>query len=252
MMLSIENLSVQRDEKLILHQVSLSIPKGEIHALMGPNGSGKSTLALSLAGNPSYQITEGKVLFNEEDLLALTPELRAQKGLFLSFQNPVEIPGINNRYFLRTAYQAIQEARGLKDIDPGEFISFLKEKTQMLNLPEKLLDRNLNEGFSGGEKKFNEILQMLVLSPTFIVLDEIDSGLDLDALNKISDIITQFHDKNRSFLIISHYPRLLEKLTLHKIHIMQNGKIVHSGNKQILSQLEKGGYAQFSEGGIDD
>lgn len=243
MMLNIENLSVSREEKEILHDVNLTIPEGEIHVLMGPNGSGKSTLAMTLAGNPLYQITQGKVLFKEQNLLALSPEARAQQGLFLSFQSPLEIPGINNNYFIRSAYNAIQRARNQPEIDAHDFLSLVKTKALSVGLSEDLLKRNVNDGFSGGEKKCNEILQMLILDPQFIILDEIDSGLDIDTLKKISNIIAAAKNKNRSFLLITHYPRLLEHIAVDKIYIIQGGTITRTGDKTLLPQLEKEGYA---------
>lgn len=243
MILQIKNVSVSREEKEILHHIDLTIPRGEIHVLMGPNGSGKSTLAMTLAGNPLYKITQGKILFKEKDLLSLSPEKRAQEGLFLSFQNPIEIPGVNNSYFIRSAYNAIQRARNKPEIDAHSFLDLIKSKAQALGLDETLLRRSVNDGFSGGEKKCNEILQMLIFEPELVILDEIDSGLDIDTLKKVSTIIAAAKNKDRSFLLITHYPRLLEHLAIDKIYIIQQGAITRTGDKSLLSQLEKEGYA---------
>lgn len=243
MMLTVENLSVSREEKTILHDLNLNIPKGEIHVLMGPNGSGKSTLAMTLAGNPLYQVTQGKILFKEKDLLTLSPEERAQQGLFLSFQSPIEIPGINNNYFIRSAYNAIQRAKNQPEIDAHHFLELIKNKAQSLGLNEALLQRSVNDGFSGGEKKCNEILQMLILDPQLVILDEIDSGLDIDTLKKVSTVIAAAKNADRSFLLITHYPRLLEHISVDKIYIIQKGTITQTGDKTLLPQLEKEGYA---------
>lgn len=243
MMLQIKNISVSREEKEILHHIDLAIPPGEIHVLMGPNGSGKSTLAMTLAGNPLYQVTQGNILFKEKDLLALSSEERAQQGLFLSFQNPIEIPGVNNSYFIRSAYNAIQRVRNQPEISAHDFLDLIKNKAKALGLQEALLQRSVNDGFSGGEKKCNEILQMLILEPQLVILDEIDSGLDIDTLKKVSAIIASFKNKNRSFLLITHYPRLLEQLPIDKIYIIQQGSITRTGDKSLLYQLEKEGYA---------
>lgn len=245
-MLNIDNLHVTFDDKAILHGINLSIPKGEIHALMGPNGSGKSTLAMTLVGNPHYKVTTGSVQLNSTDLLELTPEQRAQKGLFLGFQNPVEIPGVGNSYFIRSAYNSIQKANGQPEMEADAFLKLIKQKIVELKLPDSLLQRGVNQGFSGGEKKCNEILQMLILKPKLVILDEIDSGLDIDTLKRVADILVGFREANRSILLITHYPRLLEYITVDKLHVIQAGKITQSGSNELLKQLESQGYEGLS------
>lgn len=241
-MLHIQNLHVSFNEKAILRGVDLSIPKGEIHALMGPNGSGKTTLAMALAGNPQYTITEGSVTLEEHDLLTLTTEQRAQKGIFLAFQNPIEIPGVNNSYFIRAALNSIQKANGLPDIEADTFLTLMKQKIEDLKLPAALLKRGMNEGFSGGEKKCNEMLQMLMLDPKLAILDEIDSGLDLDTLKRVTQVISAYRNSNKSILLITHYPRLFDYLDVDKVHIIQEGKITQSGSAALVKQLERQGY----------
>lgn len=245
-MLNIENLHVSFDDKAILHGINLTIPKGEIHALMGPNGSGKSTLAMTLAGNPHYKISEGTVQLEHSNLLELTTEQRAQKGVFLGFQNPIEIPGVGNSYFIRSAYNSIQKANGEPEMEADEFLKLIKQKILELKLPDSMLQRGVNQGFSGGEKKCNEILQMLILNPKLVILDEIDSGLDIDTLKRVADIIVGFRDANRSILLITHYPRLLEYISVDKLHIIQAGKITQSGSSELLKQLESQGYEGLS------
>lgn len=240
--LHVQNLHVSFHEKTILRGVDLSIPKGEIHALMGPNGSGKTTLAMTLAGHPQYTITGGAVTLEEQDLLTLTTEQRAQKGLFLAFQNPIEIPGVNNSYFIRSALNSIQKANGLPDIEADAFLTLMEQKIEDLKLPPSLLKRSLNEGFSGGEKKCNEILQMLMLNPKLAILDEIDSGLDLDTLKRVTEVIRAYRTSNKSILLITHYPRLFDYLNVDKIHIIQEGKITQSGPAALVKQLEHRGY----------
>lgn len=241
-MLCIKNLSVELNGKGIIHNINLTVPKGEIHALMGPNGSGKSTLAKSLAGDPTYLVSNGRIELESADISDSSAESRAQKGLFIGFQNPIEIPGVGNSYFIRSALNAIRRSNHQPEIDASDFLKLIKDKIKDLNLPESLLQRGVNQGFSGGEKKCNEILQMLILEPKLIILDEIDSGLDIDTLKRVADIIIGFKDINRSFLLITHYPRLLEYISVDKIHIIQNGNITHTGDKTLLSQLEKKGY----------
>lgn len=241
-MLHIQNLHVSFNEKVILRGVDLSIPKGEIHALMGPNGSGKTTLAMALAGNPHYTITEGSITLEQHDLLTLTAEQRAQKGVFLAFQNPIEIPGVNNSYFIRSALNSIQKANGRPEIEADDFLTLMKQTIQDLKLPPSLLKRGVNEGFSGGEKKCNEILQMLILNPKLVILDEIDSGLDLDTLKRVTEVISAYRHPNKSILLITHYPRLFDYLVVDKIHIIQEGKITQSGSTALVKQLERQGY----------
>jgi Fe-S cluster assembly ATP-binding protein len=245
-MLHVQNLHVSFNEKAILRGVDLSIPKGEIHALMGPNGSGKTTLAMALAGNPQYTITEGSVTLEEHDLLTLTTEQRAQKGIFIAFQNPIEISGVNNSYFIRAALNSIQKANGRPDIEADAFLTLMKQKIEDLKLPVSLLKRGMNEGFSGGEKKCNEMLQMLMLDPKLAILDEIDSGLDLDTLKRVTQVISAYRNANKSILLITHYPRLFDYLDVDKIHIIQEGKITQSGPIALVKQLEHQGYEGFN------
>lgn len=241
-MLHVQNLHVSFNEKAILRGVNLSIPKGEIHALMGPNGSGKTTLAMALAGNPHYTITEGSVTLEQDDLLTFSTEQRAQKGIFLAFQNPIEIPGVNNSYFIRAALNSIQKANGRPDIEADAFLTLMKQKIEDLKLPVSLLKRGMNEGFSGGEKKCNEMLQMLMLDPKLAILDEIDSGLDLDTLKRVTQVISAYRNPNKSILLITHYPRLFDYLVVDKVHIIQEGKITQSGSAALVKQLEHQGY----------
>ena len=241
-MLVIKNLCAKTEEKNILLGINLSIQPGEIHVIMGPNGSGKSTLANVLAGHPDYQITDGFIEFEHENINALSPEERAHKGLFLSFQYPVEIPGVNNMYFMRSAMNSILTARGQEEIDPIDFMTLIRKKAEILSMDETFLHRSVNEGFSGGEKKRNEILQMLMLEPKLAILDEIDSGLDVDALQMISNGINAFKNQNRSIILVTHYQRLLNYVTPDYVHILQNGKIVKSGNKELAVEIENNGY----------
>jgi Fe-S cluster assembly ATP-binding protein len=246
-MLAIKNLHATiQDEKQniksILHGLNLAINPGEVHAIMGPNGSGKSTLVNVLAGRDEYQITNGSVLFGNENLLILTPEERALRGLFLAFQYPTEIPGVNNMYFLRTALNSLRKQKGLPAIDAADFLLLVKNKIKEVNLDEALLQRAVNEGFSGGEKKRNEILQMLVLEPNFIMLDEIDSGLDIDALQMIAHCVNSLRCVDRSMLIVTHYQRLLNYIQPDVVHVMINGKILQSGDKTLALELEARGY----------
>lgn len=247
-MLSIKNLKVNTQTgQPILQGISLEIKPGEVHVIMGPNGSGKSTLANVLVGRDDYQVIEGHIQFQDVDLLSLSPEARAAMGLFLAFQYPVEIPGVSNLSFLKTALNNLRKQRGENELDAFEFLSFVKEKAKLLNMSDEFLQRALNEGFSGGEKKRNEILQMLVFDPSLIILDEIDSGLDIDALQLISKTINetrkQFRDK--AIVIITHYQRLLNYIEPDYVHILAKGKIVKSGGKALAEQLEIEGFAPF-------
>ena len=247
-MITIENLHVSiQDEKQntkpILRGVNLTIKPGEIHAIMGPNGSGKSTLANVLAGRSDYQVTEGFVKKDNEDLLTLEPEARAARGLFLAFQYPTEIPGVNNMYFLRTALNSLRKQKGLSPLDAADFLQLIKSKIKEVGLNEDFLHRAVNEGFSGGEKKRNEILQMLMLEPSFIILDETDSGLDIDALQMVGRCVNGLRNEERSVLVVTHYQRLLDYIKPDVIHVMANGRILKSGDKSLALELEAKGYS---------
>lgn len=240
--LTIKNLQAAVDGKPILKGINLALEAGEVHAIMGPNGSGKSTLANVLAGQPGYAVTAGTVHYNEADLLALAPDERAHAGLFLSFQYPVEIPGISTIYFLKTALNAIRKARGEVELDAVDFLDYVKERLQLVGLDQSFLYRSLNEGFSGGEKKRNEILQMAVLEPKLAILDETDSGLDIDSLKVIAEGINQLRSPERTLLIITHYQRLLDYIKPDKVHVLHQGTIVRSGDASLASELEQQGY----------
>ena len=243
-MLSIQNLKAKIDNKEILKGLNLKINAGEVHAIMGPNGSGKSTLSNILSGKKGYEI-EGVVDFNNENLLNLETEERAHKGIFLAFQYPLEIPGVNTNTFLKTSLNAIKKARGEKELDALEFLKLIKEKSKELKFDEKILSRQLNVGFSGGEKKKNEILQMSILNPKLSILDETDSGLDIDALRIVSEGVNSFRTKNNSFLIITHYQRLLDYIKPDFVHVLKNGQIIKSGGPELAMDLEKKGYEDF-------
>ncbi len=244
-LLSIENLHVKVAGKEILKGLTLAIQPGEVHAIMGPNGTGKSTLANVLAGREGYEVTQGRVLYKGKDLLSLAPEERAWAGVFLAFQYPVEIPGVNNMYFLKAAINAARKQRGEPELDAMDFLSLAKDKAKLVEIDKKLLDRAVNEGFSGGEKKRNEIFQMAMLEPTFAVLDETDSGLDIDALKTVAGGVNALRRKDRSFLVITHYQRLLDYIVPDHVHVLLGGKIVRSGPKELALELEKSGYAAF-------
>ncbi|HMS55974.1 MAG TPA: Fe-S cluster assembly ATPase SufC [Fimbriimonadaceae bacterium] len=241
-MLEIKNLYASVEEKPILRGLSLTVRPGEVHAIMGPNGSGKSTLANIIAGRDDYEVTEGEILVDGVNILELAPEERAAMGLFLAFQYPVEIPGVSNMYFLRSALNAIKKARGEKEMDAMSFMKFVKEKTKLLHLDDNLLQRSVNEGFSGGEKKRNEIFQMAVLEPKYGVLDETDSGLDIDALKVVSDGVNALRSAERGFLVITHYQRLLNHIVPDFVHVLVDGRIVKSGGKELALELEAKGY----------
>jgi Fe-S cluster assembly ATP-binding protein len=244
-MLKIKNLKATINEKLILKGLDLDIKPGEVHAIMGPNGSGKSTLANVLSGKNGYEI-EGEINFNGMNLNDLKIEERAQKGIFLAFQYPLEIPGVNTNNFLRTSLNSVRKARGEKELDTLTFLKLIKEKAKELNIEEKFLSRQLNVGFSGGEKKKNEILQMKLLEPKLSILDETDSGLDIDALRIVADGVNSYKNKDNAFLIITHYQRLLDYIKPDFIHVLSAGKIVKTGNADLGEQLEKTGYANLS------
>ncbi len=241
-MLKIDNLHVKVDGKEILKGLTLTIPSGEVHAVMGPNGSGKSTLANVLAGRPGYEITAGSVTFEGRDLLALAPEERAREGVFLGFQYPVEIPGVNNVYLLKAAVNAARKHRGLEEVDAFEFLTLVKEKMRLMRMEESMLSRGVNEGFSGGEKKRNEILQMLVLEPRLAILDETDSGLDIDALKIVANGVNTLRSPERSLVLVTHYQRLLDYIVPDHVHVLVKGRIARSGDKSLALELERRGY----------
>jgi Fe-S cluster assembly ATP-binding protein len=241
-MLSIENLSVTVDGKKILNGLNLEVGTGEVHAIMGPNGSGKSTLAHVLAGRPGYTVTSGTVRYQGQDLLALAPEARAREGVFLGFQYPVEIPGVNNVYLLKAAANAVRKQRGLPEVDAFEFLGLVREKMQQMHMEDSFLSRGVNEGFSGGEKKRNEILQMLVLEPRLAILDETDSGLDIDALKVVAAGVNSLRSPERSFLLVTHYQRLLEYVVPDFVHVLVRGRIARSGDRSLALELERRGY----------
>ncbi|MEC7526323.1 MAG: Fe-S cluster assembly ATPase SufC [Myxococcota bacterium] len=244
-MLKIENLHVSVDGKAILKGIDLEIAPGEVHAIMGPNGSGKSTLSYVLAGREGYEVTKGRVLFEGEDLMEMDPEARAAKGVFLAFQYPVEIPGVNNVYFLKAAVNAIRRARGEAELDAIQFMKYAREKAKTVQLPQELLKRAVNSGFSGGEKKRNEIFQMAALEPKLAILDETDSGLDIDALRIVSDGVNALRSEERAMLVITHYQRLLDYIVPDKVHVLVGGKIAKSGDKELAKELESTGYAEI-------
>ena len=241
-MLEIKELRAKVGDKEILRGINLRVGEGEVHAVMGPNGSGKSTLAHVLSGKESYEVTAGEVLFQGKDLLAMSPEERAREGFFLGFQYPVEIPGVSTTYFLKAAVNAIRKHRGLEELDAMEFLSVLKEKMKLVEMDEALANRALNEGFSGGEKKRNEVLQMAVLDPTLAVLDETDSGLDIDALRVVAAGVNALRRSDRAMLLITHYQRLLNYVVPDFIHVLYDGQIVKSGTKELALELEVKGY----------
>ena len=241
-MLTIENLQVSVEGKPILKGLSLTVQAGRVHAIMGPNGSGKSTLAHVLAGREGYEVTGGSVRFGDEDLLALEPEERAHAGLFLAMQYPVEIPGVANMYFLRQAINAIRKARGQDEIPAAEFMRKVREQARLLGIGEELLKRDLNAGFSGGEKKRNEILQMALLEPRLCILDETDSGLDIDALRTVADGVNRLRSPERAFLVITHYQRLLDYIVPDVVHVMVDGRIQRTGGPELARELEERGY----------
>ena len=246
-MLSIKDLHVAIEDKAILQGLNLDVGSGEVHAIMGPNGSGKSTLSHVLAGREGYQVTAGEVLFEGQDLLALEPEQRAHQGIFLGMQYPVELPGVNNMMFMRESLNAIRRARGEAELDAVEFLQRVREKARLVELDEQLLKRNVNAGFSGGEKKRNEILQMAMLEPRLAILDETDSGLDIDALRIIAGGVNALRSPERSIILITHYQRLLDYIQPDSVHVLVDGRIVRSGDKQLALELEEKGYGWIEQ-----
>ncbi len=242
-MLEIRGLKAEVDGKEILHGIDLTVRPGEVHAIMGPNGSGKSTLAHVLSGRSGYTVTAGEVRLDGEDLLAMEPEERAHKGVFLGFQYPVELPGVNNSYFLKASLNAIRKARGEEELDSVAFMRLIKEKLKLLHLNQDLLKRPVNVGFSGGEKKRNEIFQMALLEPRLAILDETDSGLDIDALKVVSDGVNALRSPDRSVILVTHYQRLLNYIKPDFVHVLAKGRIIRSGDKQLALELEEKGYA---------
>jgi Fe-S cluster assembly ATP-binding protein len=247
MMLRVRNLHASVGGHEILRGIDLSIDKGEVHAIMGPNGSGKSTLARVLAGHPEYEVTGGEILYNGQDLLAMDPESRARAGVFMAFQYPVEIPGVNNAYFLKAALNAVRANRGEEELEAMEFMALVRDRMKQLGIDESLLNRPVNEGFSGGEKKRNEIFQMAVLEPALSVLDETDSGLDIDALRVVAHGVNAMRRPDRSFLLVTHYQRLLNYVVPDKVHVLADGRIIRSGGRELALELEEKGYGWLGE-----
>ena len=242
MLLEIKDLSVKVDDKDILKGLSLSVDSGEVHAIMGPNGSGKSTLARVLCGHPGYEATGGTVTYDGHDLLDMDPEERAREGVFMAFQYPVEIPGVNNSYFLKAALNALRKHKGQQELDAVEFLQVIREKAKLLEMDQSMLHRAVNEGFSGGEKKRNEIFQMAVLEPRLAILDETDSGLDIDALRIVANGVNALRSPNRAIVVVTHYQRLLDYIVPDFVHVLSNGRIVKSGGKELALELEDKGY----------
>jgi Fe-S cluster assembly ATP-binding protein len=242
MMLEIRNLHASVNGNEILNGINLKVNAGEVHAIMGPNGSGKSTLAQVLAGRETYQTTEGQVLYKGKDLLAMAPEDRAREGVFLAFQYPVEIPGVSNTYFLKAALNAVRKHNGLEELDAVEFLQLLKERMKLVEIDESLLNRPVNEGFSGGEKKRNEIFHMAILEPKLAILDETDSGLDIDALRIVADGVNKLRRKDNAIIVVTHYQRLLNYIVPDFVHVLVDGRIVKSGGKELALELEEKGY----------
>jgi Fe-S cluster assembly ATP-binding protein len=241
-MLKVDNLHVSVAGKAVLKGLSLEVNAGEVHAIMGPNGSGKSTLSYVLAGRPGYEVTAGTVRYDGQDLLALAPEERARAGVFLGFQYPVEIPGVNNVYLLKAAVNAARKHRGLPEVDAFEFLTLVKDKMKLMQMDEAFLSRGVNEGFSGGEKKRNEILQMLVLEPKLALLDETDSGLDIDALKVVARGVNTLRSPERAVVLVTHYQRLLDHIVPDRVHVLAKGRIIRSGDRSLALELEKRGY----------
>jgi len=251
-MLRIRNLHARVGEKAILKGIDLAANAGEVHAIMGPNGSGKSTLAQVLAGRDIYEVTQGEVLYDGRDLLAMKPEERAAAGVFMAFQYPVEIPGVSNTYFLRSALNSLRKQRGQEELDAFDFLEHVKARMSALDMPEALLNRSVNAGFSGGEKKRNEIFQLAVLEPRLAILDETDSGLDIDALKSVAASVNTLRSPDRAFVVVTHYQRLLDYIVPDFVHVMSNGRIVKSGDKGLALELEQNGYAELDESPVSE
>jgi Fe-S cluster assembly ATP-binding protein len=247
MLLEITDLKVKAEDKDILKGISLTVNAGEVHAIMGPNGSGKSTLARILSGHPGYEATGGSVTYDGKDLLEMDPEERACEGVFMAFQYPVEIPGVNNQYFLKAALNAVRKHKGLPELDAIEFIQLIKEKARLLEMDQTMLNRAVNEGFSGGEKKRNEIFQMAVLEPKLAILDETDSGLDIDALRIVANGVNALRSPERAMIVVTHYQRLLNYIVPDFVHVLSGGRIVRSGGKELALELEEKGYGWIDE-----
>jgi Fe-S cluster assembly ATP-binding protein len=246
-MLEIKNLRTRVEGSEILHGINLKVNAGEVHAIMGPNGSGKSTLAKVLAGREGYEVTEGSVLYEGQDLLAMPPENRAREGVFLGFQYPVEIPGVSNMYFLKAALNAIRKHRGLDELDAMDFIAYAKQRMKLVEMEESLINRAVNEGFSGGEKKRNEIFQMAILEPRLAILDETDSGLDIDAMKIVAQGVNALRREDRAIILVTHYQRLLNYIVPDRVHVLLDGRIVKSGDKDLALELEEKGYGWLEE-----
>ena len=247
-MLDIKNLQVRAEDKQILKGIDLHVNAGEVHAIMGPNGSGKSTLARALAGHPEYEVTAGEVTYDGKDLLDMDPDERARDGVFMAFQYPVEIAGVNNAYFLKAAVNAKRKHEGLPELDAMEFMQLIKEKSKLLDIDQSMLSRAVNEGFSGGEKKRNEIFQMALLEPRLAILDETDSGLDIDALKLVAAGVNAMRDPKRAIIVVTHYQRLLDYIVPDFVHVLSGGRIVKSGGKELALELEKRGYGWIETG----
>ncbi len=241
-MLEVTNLRVRAENKEILRGIDLTVGRGEVHAIMGPNGSGKSTLARALAGHPGYEVTAGEVRYEGQDLLAMAADERAREGVFMAFQYPVEIPGVNNAYFLKAALNARRKQQGLEEMDAMDFMVFIREKAKLLHVDEAMLQRSVNEGFSGGEKKRNEIFHMAVLEPRLAILDETDSGLDIDALKIVASGVNAMRAPDRSFVVVTHYQRLLNYIVPDYVHVLSEGRLVRSGGRELALELEEKGY----------
>ena len=248
-MLEVKNLQVRAEDKQILRGVNLTVNAGEVHAIMGPNGSGKSTLARALSGHPGYEVTGGQVWYDGKDLLDMPADERAREGVFMAFQYPVEIPGVNNAYFLKAALNARRKQMGLEELDAIDFMTFIKEKAAILQVDQAMLQRSVNEGFSGGEKKRNEIFHMAVLEPRLAILDETDSGLDIDALKIVSSGVNAMRNSNRSFIVVTHYQRLLNYIVPDFVHVLSDGLLVKSGGRELALQLEEKGYGWLEAAG---
>ena len=245
--LEIRDLHVRVEEQEILKGVDLVLEVGQVHALMGPNGSGKSTLALALAGREEYEITQGQILYRGEDLTEMDPETRAQAGVFMAFQYPVEIPGVSNTYFLKAALNSIRKARGEQELDAMDFLELVRERVKLVELDDKLINRPVNEGFSGGEKKRNEIFHLAILEPVLAILDETDSGLDIDAMRVVANGVNSLRNEERAFLVITHYQRLLDYIVPDRVHVLVDGRIVRSGDKDLALELEEKGYSWLED-----